>query len=295
MTLLSQLLPIVVPIFACVGLGMLWARLRAPFDSGLITSLVYNVGAPCLILATFDKVTLPLDVLGSMLGAALACFACFGAIAWVVLKLTRLEPASYLPSLVFPLTGSMGLPVCYFALDDEGLALAIVYFTVGAVGTFTVGLTIAQGSRSLRRLAGVPVIYAVILAIILQVADIRLPAWIFNTTDLIGGIVIPTQLVALGVSLLEMKASAFARSVWLGLLRLAMGFAVGVLIAAVFGLDGAARSVVILQSAMPVAISTYLFAQRFDRKPEEVAGMVIVSTVISFVTLPLLMWFVLPS
>ena len=72
-----------------------------------------------------------------------------------------------------------------------------------------------------------------------------------------------------------------------------MGVAVGFGIAHLFGLEGAARAIVILQSAMPVAVSSYLFAQQYKRRPEEVAGMVVVSTVVSFVTLPLLLLAVL--
>ena len=72
-----------------------------------------------------------------------------------------------------------------------------------------------------------------------------------------------------------------------------MGVAVGFAVAAVFNLDGAARAIVIIQSAMPVAVSSYLFAEKFNRKPEEVAGMVVVSTAVSFVTLPLLLLAVL--
>ena len=48
-----------------------------------------------------------------------------------------------------------------------------------------------------------------------------------------------------------------------------------------------------MQSAMPVAVSSYLFAQQYERKPEEVAGMVVVSTAVSFVTLPLILLAVL--
>ena len=72
-----------------------------------------------------------------------------------------------------------------------------------------------------------------------------------------------------------------------------MGVAVGFGIAHLFGLEGAARAIVSLQSAMPVAVSSYLFAQQYKRRPEEVAGMVVVSTVVSFVTLPLLLLAVL--
>ena len=45
-----QLIPIVVPVFLCVGIGFCWSRLDVPFDREFITRIVMNVGAPCLIL-----------------------------------------------------------------------------------------------------------------------------------------------------------------------------------------------------------------------------------------------------
>jgi predicted permease len=181
------------------------------------------------------------------------------------------------------------MPVCYFAFGDVGLALAIVFFTFGAIGTFTIGEAIAAGTWSLRKLVRTPVIYAVALAVGLQLAGLRVPDWIFNTTNLLGAMVIPAQLVALGVSLLQLRIGGAARSAALALFRLGMGAGVGFAVAELFGLDGAARAVVVLQSAMPVAVSSYLFAQQYRRKPEEVAGMVVVSTAVSVVTLPLLL------
>jgi hypothetical protein len=44
---------------------------------------------------------------------------------------------------------------------------------------------------------------------------------------------------------------------------------------------------------MPVAVSNYLFAVIYNREPAEVAGMVLISTGIAFVTLPLLLLFLL--
>lgn len=284
---------IVGPVFLCVALGMVWAKVGTPFDARLITSLVYEIGAPCLILATFQKVELSPGAMGELAAATLACYAAFTLIGWLLIRARGLDVPSYLPALIFPLTGSMGLPVCYFAFGDEGLALAIVYFTFGAIGTFTIGAAIAEGTWSPARLARSPVIYAVIIAVAMQLTGTKLPQWIFNTVNLLGGMVIPAQLVALGVSLLSLRSGGVARSAGLGIFRLAMGVAVGFAIAEAFGLQGAARAVVILQSAMPVAVSSYLFAQKFNRKPEEVAGMVIVSTAVSFVMLPFLLLFVL--
>jgi len=289
MEIISQLSGIVVPVFICVAFGVLWAKIGTPFDTGLITSLVYNIGVPCLILTTFQKVTLSPATMAEIALATLACYVSFTLLAFLLIRALRLETASYLPALMFPLTGSMGLPVSYFAFGDQGLALAIVYFAFGTIGSFTIGAAIAEGKVTVRGLLRIPVLYAVAIALVMQLTELRLPAWIFNTVELLGGIVIPAQLVALGFSLLQLKVGGMARSASLGVFRLAMGVAVGFAIAELFDLDGAARAIVIIQSAMPVAVSSYLFAEKFNRLPEEVAGMVVVSTTISFVTLPFLL------
>ena len=49
------------------------------------------------------------------------------------------------------------------------------------------------------------------------------------------------------------------------------------------------RGVVILESSMPVAVFNYLWAVRYGNAPEEVAGIVLGSTALSFLTLPVLL------
>lgn len=46
---------------------------------------------------------------------------------------------------------------------------------------------------------------------------------------------------------------------------------------------------------MPVAVFNYLLAERYGRAPEEIAGAVEISTVLSFVTLSVLLWYLLSS
>ncbi len=291
---IGELASIVAPVFICAALGYLWARRGLPFDNAVITTLVYNVGGPCLILATFAKVELSAGALAEIAGASLAAYLGFAAVGFVALRAARLRMTSYLPAVIFPLTGSMGLPVCLFAFGEEGLAFALVFFAFGAIGTFTVGATIAAGSVSFGRIARSPVFYAVVLAVGLEIAHVDLPRWAFNTADLLGGIVIPSQLVALGLALSRLRVTSLGRSAALAMLRLGVGALVGWAVAEAFALGPVASAVVILQSAMPVAVSSYLFAQMYNREPEEVAGMVLVSTLLSFATLPLLLALLLP-
>jgi predicted permease len=75
--------------------------------------------------------------------------------------------------------------------------------------------------------------------------------------------------------------------------RLCIGFAGGHAVAEILGLEGIARGVVILQASMPNAVFNYLFAKQYDAEPDGVAGMVVVSTLLSFAALPLLLWYLL--
>ena len=119
------------------------------------------------------------------------------------------------------------------------------------------------------------------------------PQWLSNTTQILGGVAIPMMLISLGVAMARLKIAGFGRALFLSVLRIGGGFAIGLAIAEIAGLHGAARGVLLMQSAMPVAVNNYLLAQRFNRNPSEVAGTVVVSTALSFATLPLLLYFVL--
>ena len=48
-------------------------------------------------------------------------------------------------------------------------------------------------------------------------------------------------------------------------------------------------------SGMPVAVFNYLFALRYERDPELVAGAVLASSLIAFLLLPGLLWYLLGS
>jgi predicted permease len=91
----------------------------------------------------------------------------------------------------------------------------------------------------------------------------------------------------------SLRVAAFPRAFGLSLLRIGMRAALGVAVTAFFGLTGAARAAIIMQSAMPAAVFNYLFALRYQNKPEEVASIVVVSTLITIATAPTLLYFLL--
>jgi hypothetical protein len=289
----AALFSIVAPVFVCAGIGFAWERFGRRFDIEFVTTLVTSIGAPCLVFHTLTHLAVEPAAFAEMAAAAVAALAVSAAIGGAVVAAVGLPLRAYLPPLMWPNTGNMGLPLSYLAFGDLGLGLAIAVFCVNAVSHFTAGVAIMSGGASLRHLARVPVLYAVALALVLQFLGEKPPAWIENTTRLLGNLTIPMMLIALGVSLARLGIRRFPVSLGLACLRLAMGLAAGVGLAWLFGFEGVARGVLILQATMPAAVFNYLFAQRYGTQPEDVAGIVVLSTALSFATLPLLLWFVL--
>ncbi|MEQ8695044.1 MAG: AEC family transporter [Bauldia litoralis] len=282
----SQLFSIIAPVIICAAIGYFWQRRGGAFDSRMVAGLVTNVGTPCLIVATLGRLTIDYSVFWQLAGLAIVALACFFVITAVVVRLAGLSFQTYAPSLAFANTGNLGLPLCLFAFGDVGLALAIAWFAVNSIAQFTIGMGISAGQFSLRQIARTPVIYAVAVALAFAVTETPIPKWLLNTVEVLGGFAIPLMLIALGVSLAGLKVSEFKRSIVLGALRLVMGFAVGVAIAEIAGLEGPARGVVIIEASMPAAVFNYLWAQYYQRDPAAVAGIVVASTLMAFIALP---------
>ena len=291
--MIDELAAIIAPLVVCAGLGFGWARFKLPYDSSVITALVMNIGVPFLVFSTLVNLTIDPVAVAEMALAAFVAILCFLVIGFVLLRLFRLSSPTYLPSIAFANVGNMGLPLCLFAFGEVGLALGMAWYIVGSLSHFTLGIWISSGQSSPAVLLKTPLIYALIIAILLIVTDTEAPRWLVNTADLLGGLSIPLMLFTLGVSLASLRVAGFGRAFGLSIVRLGLGVLVGLALAEVFALEGAARGVMILDSAMPVAVFNFLIAEKYGRAPSEVAGMIVVSTTISFLTLPLLLLLVL--
>ncbi len=150
------------------------------------------------------------------------------------------------------------------------------------------------GRTSLTSLTKMPLIWSSVLALIVVGVDIELPRWLLRATGLMGDFTIPIMQFTLGVSLAQLQLGNLPRSLGLSLFKLGMGGAVGLGVALALGLEGVALGVMVLDCAMPVAVVNYMFASKYERDPEDVASVIVLSTLLSFLTLPLVLSMLLP-
>jgi len=287
-----DLVGIVAPVFVCAAIGWTWAKLGKAFDSETVTGLTVQIGTPCLVFDTLTRLDLDIADFGMMAAGTGLTVIGFGLLAIPWLYAAGLDRATFLPALMFPNTGNMGLPIALFAFGDRGLALAISFFAAMVILQFTLGVAIASGRASLRMALTSPVLYAVVAALPVMAFDLEVPAVAAKTLHLLAGFTIPVMLIALGVSLAKLEVRSLGDGLAVALARLFVGFGVGTAVAWILGLPAEAAGVLILQSSMPIAVFSYLFALRYGRRPEAVAGAVVLSTVLGFASLPVVIWLV---
>ncbi|MCP4752203.1 MAG: AEC family transporter [Proteobacteria bacterium] len=290
--MIQLLFNVVAPIFTIVFVGWFWGKSGRAYDSDIITSLVMTIGAPCLVFSTLSTLSISPSFLWQIGAAALLVIVLTGLAGAAILKVAKLSVRGFLSPIMFPNIGNMGLSVCFFAFGKPGLALAIIVFTVYCLGTFSFGLWLYSGAITPAQVLRLPIVYAVILAVLFLVGGLNVPEWIAKTAEMLGNFTIPLMLFTLGVSLSRLKVMNIRFALLLSALRLGGGFGIGLLVSSIFGLTGVAQGVVILQSSMPVAVFNYLFSERYQRHPQETAELVVVSTLMSLVAIPLILRFV---
>jgi hypothetical protein len=112
---------------------------------------------------------------------------------------------------------------------------------------------------------------------------------------LLGYAMIVLILMSLGVSLTQMKVFSLRSSLISSVGRVIIGPIIGFILIKIFNLSGYAAGVLLIQSAMPSAILTYLIASMYSPKEivDNISSMIVVSTLMSLVTVPITVFFAL--
>jgi len=142
-------------------------------------------------------------------------------------------------------------------------------------------------------LAREPLVLSTLLGLVFLVQGWQLPEFLANTINLVGGIGIPIMLITLGVAIARLKPANIVNAIWLSAAKIAICMGVAIVVGTFFDLPDVAYSVLILQMSAPVAVTSYLLAERFKVDADAVAGLVVASTVMTIGVAPLVLSFVL--
>jgi hypothetical protein len=291
--LILTVLEIVAPVGLLGLIGFLWVRAGFDYRMEFITRLCMTLSVPALVFTALMKTEIDPSALTTLSLAAALAYGGLTIIFWITTRLLRLDLRTYLGPLIFGNTGNVGLPLALFAFGAEGLGYAIVVFAVMILWSFTFGLWIVAGGGSPARLLKEPIMGATLLGALFLWQGWQTPRWLTNSLDLIGQIAIPLMLITLGVAVARLNARHLGRAFALSLLRAAFCLAAALGAGLALNLPPVALAVLILQVTTPVAVTSYMMAEKYGADSDAVAGLVIASTLLSVITLPLTLAFLI--
>lgn len=295
MNLAFAVLEITAPVFVLGAAGFVWVRQGFDYPTQFVTRLAMTLAVPCLIFTALVNADIEPSALAALSLASVLCYALATASAYAVVRLFHLDTRAYLAPLTFGNTGNLGLPLALFAFGDTGLGLAIVVFAVMAIIMFTAGLWMVAGVQNPLRVLKEPILWASILGVLALIVGWQPPTVAMNALTLVGQMGIPLMLLTLGAAVARLKPARVLTALGLSAIKLSVGLAAGIGVGLALGLSGVPLAVLILQMATPVGVSSYLMAERYQTDPDASASLVVTSTLLAIVALPITLSFLLPG
>ena len=289
MNLALTVLEIVAPVFLLAAIGFAWVKCGIEYRIRFVTQLAMTLSVPCLIFVSLMQTEIDPKALTSL---SVASIVAYGGVTISILALVfllRLKRQTFAAPLIFGNTGNLGLPLALFAYGDTGLGYAIVVFAIMAVWSFTFGIWMVAGAGSLGKVLREPMVAGTLLGALFMWQGWETPLFLTNTLELIGQMAIPLMLITLGVAVARLKSGGMFRATLLSALKLVVCAGIAWLTGRYFELEPVAFGVLVLQVATPVAVTSYMLAEKFGADAEEVAGLVVASTLMSVAALPVLL------
>lgn len=293
MSVLPTVLNVVLPVFLLASLGFAWVKIGWDYPLEFVTRLSMTVAVPCLIFTALMQTEIDPAALSALSIAAVVAYGVVTIGIAAVLWAAGLRMRDYLAPLAFGNTGNLGLPLVMFAFGDVGLSYGVVVFAVMAIFSFTFGTWVVAGGGSLLKLVQEPMVAATILGAVFLWQGWETPVFLTNGLELAGQMAIPIMLITVGVAVAGLNPGRVGRAVLLSLAKLVICTGLAFAVGKWFALDPVAFGVLVIQVGTPVAVTSYLIAQKYGADAEAVASLVVVSTLISVVALPLILAFVI--
>jgi len=296
MEIYLKLFEVLFPVFFVVGIGYYLGKNNPKIDTTFITNFAANIGTPAMIIYALTSTGITFDIFKNYFWyylIAMLIFAFTGIIFLFFLKTKDI--IRELPPFIMPNTGNMGLPICLFAYGSKGLGVAAAISALIILCHFTLGVFLADRKFNINVILKNPPFYSIIISVVLLYYKIELPTFIANTTFLLMYATIFLILMSLGIALTRFKVFSFKKALISSTSRVILGPIIGFLIIEYFDLSGFAAGALLIQCSMPSAVLNYLIASIYSPKKivDSVASMIVVSTVMSFVTIPIVVFFAL--
>lgn len=281
-----RIVSIVFPIFILVMIGFAYGRQRRP-DMTAANRLNISVFLPALFFSALagksfnlaDNAQIALGCAGVVLGS--------GLLTWMVARLLGMDPKTLVPPSMFNNVGNMGLPLMLLTFGEQALGAAVVLMLVVTVLQFSVGIWLLSGRFHVSMLWREPLLAAAGAGMFVSLSGLTVWPPLMVAVKLLGDISIGLMIFSLGVRLSSAQWGAWRMGVVGACVTPLTGMAVAWVLVLTLSLTPTEQAMLFVFGALPPAVSSFIFAERYHQEPEKVASIVIIGNAAALFFIPL--------
>jgi predicted permease len=292
--------------------GAGFRRLRLGVDASVlrqgISTSVFNLFLPCLCIKVFSTAQIDVEAL---LVPATAWITTLLSLIIAITAYTLLgrfvnisssEKGILIIGAAFGNVTYLGLPIITGVYGYEAAKYALFFDLLATTPLlWIVGASLAskygEGRgfsiiTSLKTIASLPPLWGILVGIAIKSTGITLPGFIMKFLSMLGDLVAPLMIFSIGLALSFPRIRHAYVIIPATIIKLAIVPLIAYATATTLGLKGTALSACILEGAMPTMVLSLLIAARFKLDESLAAFIIVVTTSMSFITLPVAIYLV---
>jgi len=200
-------------------------------------------------------------------------------------------------TMIFSNTGYMGIPLMKALFGNEGAFYGSFVTVMFNVFLWSAGFMLFSGrekrAQIIKKVLTSPVVVAMYFGCVFLLFGIKLPAPVDEAISALGDMTMPLAMLIIGGVISTMKPADIFKGwkvYYSSFMRLIFIPLAGLLISKITGIPELPALIVITAFAMPVATTTTIFTEMFDKDSALASKCVIVSTLFSIITIPMVIY-----
>lgn len=298
--LITILRDIILPVFIIMSIGFVLQR-KFSLDVQTLARLNIYFVVPGFIFVKLSSTEIAMNMLLNVIffiGLYVFILYILSSIIGHFLKLESGKKVTFTNSIIFFNSGNYAVPVndLVFRGDPFAMSIQVIVLLFQNVLLFSYGIFSLQSMSSSKLKAALayfkmPVMYAMLLGIIVNVCDLSVPEFIWVPANYIANAMIALALLTLGAQVAKLKWTARLGTVYISLvLRLLVGPLVALAMIFAFGISGITAQALLIASSVPTAVNSAVIAQEYKNNPEMAAQIVLFSTLASAFTVSIFIY-----
>ena len=290
MELFKSLSP-VIPVFFLIAAGFAFAHWKK-ISLTSVTEIIVYLGTPSLVFSSLVSRPLFVGDIVVLFAGILLIFSGVGILIGLYFSFFRFSSRGFIMPALFMNAGNMGIPLALFAFGEAGMQRATLMFVMLTFLQYSLGIYILNGRGNWIEMFRLPLIYAAVVGLACNRAQIRIPELLLQPIAMLGQATIPIMLISLGYRLYQVESLQWGHALGGALLRVFGGFAMANIAVHLIGSEGVNRQVLLLYGALPAAVVNFVFTEKYRQDPGLAASIVVLSTVVSVLVMPIVFWLI---